>query len=195
MTPWNDARSPRRALVSACFVALFAACGPTPPPARTAGTGGGAAGNASASGASSRGPGEQRIVGTLARSPAERARRKRIRIWGKVKRVIAGEHGELPPLRRTSEDGIGDPVTQISNETTFGLSVWFAGKCAHKTEVPARGKVTAVFCPGTYHIAAVVDSEDYLPLVREDQTFEAGVGYLLQFIVKKRPRAHGGPVQ
>lgn len=90
-------------------------------------------------------------------------------------------------MQKVSSATVGDPVTRIHNETEFKLTIWFAGKCSHQTEVPPSSTITAVFCPGTYQIAAVVDNEDYLPLVREDQKFASGIGYELKFIIKKKP--------
>lgn len=126
-----------------------------------------------------------RIVGDVEK--VESPRRKRMRIWGRVERIISNKHGQLPPLEKVSDGGVGDPVAEIINETRFELTIWFAGKCAHKTKVPPRGRITAVFCPGTYHIAAMVNNKEYLPLVREDQKFDGGVGYQLKVIIKKRP--------
>jgi hypothetical protein len=126
-----------------------------------------------------------RIVGEI--ESVESPRRKRMRIWGRVEKIISAKHGQLPPLQKVSDGGVGDPVAEIVNETQFELTIWFAGKCAHKTKVPPRGKITAVFCPGSYHIAAMVDNKEYLPLVRENQKFDGGVGYQLKVIIKKRP--------
>jgi hypothetical protein len=126
-----------------------------------------------------------RIVGDVER--VDSPRRKRMRIWGRVEKIINDKHGQLPPLEKVSDGGVGDPVAEIINETQFELTIWFAGKCAHKTLVPPRGRITAVFCPGTYHIAAMVNNNEYLPLVRENQKFDGGVGYQLKVIIKKRP--------
>lgn len=126
------------------------------------------------------------IIGEVERIPADPEKR-RIVIWGKVHRIMEAKHGELPEAKPVSTGGVGDPVATIENSTPFPLTLWFSGKCAHHTEVPPREKVTAAFCPGTYHIAAVVDNKDYLPLVRENQKFEGGVAYVLQVVVKQRP--------
>lgn len=117
----------------------------------------------------------------------ESLKRKRMRIWGSVQRIIEKKHGKLPQLETVSKGGIGDPVTEIINDTPYKLTLWFAGKCAHQTEVPKRGRITAVFCPGTYHLAAMVANKEYLPLVREHQTFKGGMGYKLSIIIKQRP--------
>jgi hypothetical protein len=131
--------------------------------------------------------GQEEIVGEVDRIPAEPKRRRMV-IWGKVQRIIEKKHDQLPEAKPISTGGVGDPVTEIKNGTSFNLTLYFAGKCAHHTKVPPMGKVTAVFCPGTYNIAAVVDNQDYLPLVRQDQKFEGGVSYLLQVVVKQRPQ-------
>lgn len=117
----------------------------------------------------------------------ESLKRKRMRIWGSVQRIIEKKHGKLPKLETTSKGGVGDPVTVIINDTPYKLTLWFAGKCAHQTEVPKRGRITTVFCPGTYHLAAMVDNKEYLPLVREHQTFEGGMAYKLSIIIRQRP--------
>ena len=117
----------------------------------------------------------------------ESLKRKRMRIWGSVQRIIEKKHGKLPKLETTSKGGVGDPVTEIINDTPYKLTIWFAGKCAHQTEVPKRGRIIAVFCPGTYHLAAMVDNKEYLPLVREHQTFKGGMGYKLSIIIRQRP--------
>lgn len=130
----------------------------------------------------------KRIVGEVDRSPGEVAQARRIRIWGKVHHIIQNEHGELPRARQVSAGGVGDPVTEIRNVTPFRLTLWFAGSCSHQTEVKPASSTTVVFCPGTYHIAAEVEERDYLPLVRENQEFKAGMRYILQVVVKQRPK-------
>ena len=125
-----------------------------------------------------------RIEGEVERTD----RRKRMHIWGKVERIRNSAHGELPPLTATPSGTGGDPVTKIRNQTQFKLTIWFAGKCSHEVEVPAATDVTAAFCAGRYNLAAAVDDSGFLPLVREDQDFENGVQYLLEFFVKKPPR-------
>ncbi len=117
----------------------------------------------------------------------ERKRRK-IRIWGEVERIRAGKHGALPPLTTTAKGGLGDPVTKIENGTKYGLTVWFAGPCSHELRVKPKTTVTAVFCAGSYNLAAMVDTSAFLPLVREQQEFEVGVEYLLNFFVEKQPQ-------
>jgi hypothetical protein len=114
-------------------------------------------------------------------------RRKHMKIWGQVERIRSGKHGQLPELTTESSGGEGDPVTKIRNQTSFKLTIWFAGKCSHQVEVPAGTDVTAIFCAGKYNLAAMVDDRAFLPLVREDQDFEKGVLYKLEFFVQKRP--------
>lgn len=130
---------------------------------------------------------QEEITGDVERIPAEPKRRKMV-IWGRVQRIIEKKHDVLPEAKPVSTGGVGDPVTEIKNGTPFNLTLYFAGKCAHHTKVPPNGSITAVFCPGTYNIAAVVDNDAYLPLVRQDQKFEGGVAYLLQVVVKQRPQ-------
>jgi hypothetical protein len=125
----------------------------------------------------------RRIVGEVERVEA----RRRMKIWGKVEAIRKAEHGELPPLTTTAAGGVGDPVTEIRNQTADQLTVWFAGKCSHQVDVPATANVTAVFCPGTYNIAAMLGDKNFLPLVREDQEFTAGMQYRLDFFVEKAP--------
>ena len=110
-----------------------------------------------------------------------------MRIWGHVQRIIEKKHGKLPALQTVKKGGVGDPVTEIINDTPYKLTIWFAGKCAHETDVKPRGRIIAVFCPGSYHLAAMVDNKEYLPLVRENQVFEGGKGYKLSIIIKQRP--------
>ena len=129
----------------------------------------------------------QEIVGQVERIPADPVRRK-IVIWGKVQRIITTRHDELPEAKAVSQGGVGDPLTQIRNSTPFDLTIYFAGPCAHHTRLPSGANVTAAFCAGTYNIAAVVDAKDYLPLVRENQEFKGGVGYVLQVVIRQRPR-------
>lgn len=125
-----------------------------------------------------------RIEGEVERT----ARQRHMRIWGQVERIRAGVHGQLPPLTTTASGGAGDPVTKIRNQTQFKLTIWFAGKCSHQVEVPPETDVTAIFCAGRYNLAAMVDDRAFLPLVREDQDFEKGVEYRLDFFVKKAPK-------
>jgi len=128
-----------------------------------------------------------RIVGKVERLPDD-PKRRRIIIWGKVQKIIGSEHDQLPPAQAVSHGGVGDPVTEIRNSTPYGMTIWFAGPCAHHTTVPSGGTVTSAFCGGTYNIAAVVDDTGYLPLVRANQEFKGGVGYVLQLVIKQRPR-------
>jgi hypothetical protein len=130
----------------------------------------------------------KQIVGEAERSSGQLAETRRIRIWGKVHHIIQNEHGELPRARQVSAGGVGDPVTEIRNVTPFKLTLWFAGTCSHQTEVKPASSTTVVFCPGTYHIAAEVEEKEYLPLVRENQEFKAGMRYILQVVVKQRPK-------
>jgi hypothetical protein len=114
-------------------------------------------------------------------------KRRRVRIWGEVERIRSGKHGSLPPLTTTAKGGLGDPVTKIENGTRYALTIWFAGPCSHEVQVKPKTTVTAVFCAGTYNLAAMVDTSAFLPLVREQQDFEVGVEYLLNFFVEKQP--------
>jgi hypothetical protein len=115
-------------------------------------------------------------------------KRRRVRIWGEVERIRSGKHGSLPPLTTTAKGGLGDPVTKIQNGTQYGLTIWFAGPCSHEVHVKPKTTVTAVFCAGSYNLAAMVDTTTFLPLVREQQDFEVGVEYLLNFFVEKQPQ-------
>jgi hypothetical protein len=172
------------ALVAATL--LGSACGPTQSPktgvpAGHVGTGadtGAGVGQVGAGGTK-----RDKIVAEVERIAA----RKRMKIWGQVERLRKSDHGELPPLTATSTGGAGDPVTDISNQTPAKLTIWFAGKCSHQVDVPASTKITTVFCPGTYNIAAMLEDNAFLPLVREEQEFTAGVRYRLDFFVKKPP--------
>jgi hypothetical protein len=130
---------------------------------------------------------EGEIVGKVERLPADPKRRKMV-IWGKVTQIIEKKHDQLPEVKVVSQGGVGDPVTEIKNETPFNLTLWFAGQCAHHTEVKAGTTATVVFCPGQYNIAAVVDNKNFLPLVRENQEFKGGTAYVLQVVVKQRPK-------
>jgi hypothetical protein len=130
---------------------------------------------------------EGEIVGKVERLPTDPKRRKMV-IWGKVTRIMEKKHRELPEAKVVSQGGVGDPVTEIKNETPFNLTLWFAGQCAHHTEVKAMTTATVVFCPGKYNIAAVVDNRDFLPLVRQNQEFKGGTAYVLQVVVKQRPK-------
>jgi hypothetical protein len=121
--------------------------------------------------------------------PEDEARARRIKIIGTVHRIMEKEHGSLPPLTPVSKGGAGDPVVEIVNDTDFALTIWFAGKCAHRSYVPPAKKSTELFCPGTYDVAAVVDSPDYMPLVREGQEFAGGVRYQLRIIIRRRPES------
>lgn len=127
------------------------------------------------------------IVGEIERE-APGGGKRRMRIWGQVHRVKSGEHGALPPAAPVSAGGLGDPVTEIRNDTQFELTIWFAGKCPQEVKVPSRTSKMIAFCPGTYHIATEVEDKDYLPLIRENQEFKAGTGYLIQVVVKRRPK-------
>jgi hypothetical protein len=127
-------------------------------------------------------------AGTIEGEVERTARQRHMRIWGQVERIRAGAHGKLPPLTTTASGGAGDPVTKIRNQTQFRLTIWFAGKCSHQVDVPPETDVTAIFCAGRYNLAAMVDDRAFLPLVREDQDFEKGVQYRLDFFVKKAPK-------
>ena len=174
------------------LAALLGGCGAAGPPPATGGESGetATAGQGAGSGAAS----QPRAAGTAAAPRIEGAleretpKQRKMRIWGSVKRIIEKNHGKLPELETVSKSGVGDPVTEILNETAFKLTIWFAGPCAHQTEVPPRGRILAVFCQGSYHIAAMVDNKEYLPLVRENQQFEPGRGYKLSIIIKQRPQ-------
>jgi hypothetical protein len=164
-----------------CAVALACACSgagqrsvgdPLPRPARDA------AAPTSQSAAGSGG----RISGELER------KQRRMKIWGQVERLRRGKHGDLPPVTATARGGVGDPVTEIKNDTRFTLTIWFAGPCGHQVEVKPRTALTAVFCAGTYNLAAMVEEKSFLPLVRENQQFEEGVQYKLEFFVERPPR-------
>jgi hypothetical protein len=176
-----------RRVAALLAVTILVSCGPTPspktgtPPGGGAGTGTGTGqvGAGTGSGAAKR----DKIVADVERIAA----RKRMKIWGQVERLRKSDHGQLPPLTTTSTGGVGDPVTDISNQTPAKLTIWFAGKCSHQVDVPASTTITAVFCPGSYNIAAMLEDNAFLPLVREEQEFTEGVRYRLDFFVKKPP--------
>jgi len=161
-----------------------ACCGtPQNPKAGQVGSGGKGAPRSDSAVGTRSGTGSGQIVGEVERVAAGR----RMKIWGKVEAIRKGKHGELPPLTTTASGGVGDPVTEIRNQTAGQLTIWFAGKCGHQVDVPATANVTAVFCPGTYNIAAMLEDKNFLPLVREDQEFIAGMKYRLDFFVEKAP--------
>ncbi len=133
-------------------------------------------------------PTSGKIEGDLQQINTEELTRKKMKIWGEVERIRKTKHAKLPPLTATLTGGKGDPVTEISNKTQTTLTIWFAGECSHQVKVPKDATVTTVFCPGSYNIAAMVDDNAFLPLLREGQLFKAGVHYRLDFFVKKSPQ-------
>ena len=145
------------------------------------------AGSGTGAGSSSGTAASRPADGKAASQPERTQRRKHMKIWGQVERIRSGKHGQLPALTAESSGGEGDPITKIRNQTQFKLTIWFAGKCSNQVEVPAGTDVTAIFCAGRYNLAAMVDESAFLPLVREDQDFEKGVQYKLEFFVKKPP--------
>jgi hypothetical protein len=44
------------------------------------------------------------------------------------------------------------------------------------------------FCAGTYIVAAKVSESTYVPLVRENQTFEVGIRYTLRIQIRRAPK-------
>jgi hypothetical protein len=172
---------------SLLLIAGLACCsGPQVRNGSGAGTGAGTgAGSGTGTGTVASRPGDPqgKIEGDVERMQ----RRKQMKIWGQVERIRSGKHGQLPEITAESSGGEGDPVTKIRNQTQFKLTIWFAGKCSHQVEVPAGTDVTAIFCAGKYNLAAMVDDRAFLPLVREDQDFEKGVQYKLEFFVQKSP--------
>lgn len=133
-------------------------------------------------------PAEAKIEGDLQQLDEDEATRRKMKIWGEVERIRKNQHAKLPPLTATLTGGKGDPVTAINNQTNTMLTIWFAGECSHQVQVPQGATVTTVFCPGDYNIAAMVDDNAFLPLLREGQGFQAGVHYRLDFFVKKPPK-------
>lgn len=161
------------------LLALLPCCGTAQRPTQTgAGSGPSALARASETGAP---PGK--IEGEV-----EVKRRQRMRIWGQVERIRRAAHGTMPPITAVDRGGIGDPMTEIRNQTRFRLTIWFAGKCAQKVDVKPQSNLTVFFCAGDYNLAALVDDSAFLPLVRENQSFEPGVHYRLDFFVEKPPR-------
>ncbi len=116
-------------------------------------------------------------------------RERRMKIWGRVERIRQGEHRPLPALTATATGDQSAPVTEIRNQTRFHLSVFFAGDCGQQVEVAPKTTVTAVFCAGTYNLAALVNDATFFPLLRESQDFNNGVKYRLDFFVEKPPTA------
>jgi hypothetical protein len=113
---------------------------------------------------------------------------KNRRIVGEVRAILKAKHSPLPELQRKPTDSREHPAAQIVNDTPYGLTVWFAGPCSDKLEVQAKGNAELRFCPGSYHIAAKVESPDFLPLVRESQDFELGINYVLKIIIRAQPK-------
>ncbi|PID39819.1 MAG: hypothetical protein CSB49_00250, partial [Proteobacteria bacterium] len=110
------------------------------------------------------------------------------RVFGEVRAILKAKHSPLPELERKPTDSKENPGAQIVNDTPYGLTVWFAGPCSDKVEVQAKGNAEIRFCPGTYHIAAKVESPVFLPLVRESQDFELGIDYVLKIIIRAEPK-------
>lgn len=115
-------------------------------------------------------------------------RRKRMKIWGEVREIMRSKHAELPPLEETPTDTDQDPRAEVINSTPYELTVWFVGNCSAKLILAPDDKQTTSFCAGAYHIAAKVASNDFLPLVREDQQFAVGLSYKLTIQIRRQPK-------
>ena len=165
-------------------VLLLVACSPSTPPPKSQGQ------TSAASGGSSAGAAPAKASPGAARKAAAEARRKakNRRIIGEVRAILKAKHSPLPELQRKNTDSREHPTAQVVNDTPYRLDVWFAGPCSEKLNVPAKGSAEVQFCPGAYHIAAKVDTPDFLPLVRENQDFELGIHYVLRIIIRAQPK-------
>jgi len=153
-----------------------------------------------------------------ASQPASRpaaAERRRLRVWGSIRLILKDRHAKLPALARSATDATDPPRTAVINDTPYDLRAIFAGPCAEQIDVPPlRGSTCTghavkmsydavvggrtvrrsgcgriiTFCPGKYHIAAVVRAPSFLPAARKDEPFERGFKYVLAIHVKAKPR-------
>jgi hypothetical protein len=112
---------------------------------------------------------------------------RRMKIWGEVRVILKSKHAPLPPLEKRSTASKADPSATVINATPYGLTIWLAGPCLQKLELPPQSEKSVVFCAGAYVVAARVSAATFLPLVRENQTFEVGVRYTLRIQVQRTP--------
>lgn len=115
-------------------------------------------------------------------------RARRMKIWGEVRLILKNKHAQLPELEKQSTDSAEEPHATVVNGTPYGLTVWLAGPCLQKLDLPPQTEKSVQFCAGKYVVAAKVSAATFLPLVREDQRFEVGVRYTLRIQVQRAPK-------
>jgi hypothetical protein len=100
---------------------------------------------------------------------------------------MAGEHGELPEAHHSHADHESDVAQiDIANETSYTLTVLFAGPTSSRVTVRSQGEQRLALATGAYNIAAEVDAPDVEPFAGSD-TFEGGV-YDYAFVIETRVR-------
>jgi len=112
---------------------------------------------------------------------------RRMKIWGEVRVILKSKHAPLPPLEKQETESKAEPHATVVNATPYGLTIWLAGPCLQKLELPPQSEKSVVFCAGAYVVAAQVSATTFLPLVRENQNFEVGVRYTLRIQVQRTP--------
>jgi hypothetical protein len=135
------------------------------------------------------GPYPDQTADTEPDQPEEgKLRARQMRIWGEVRVILKNKHAKLPPLEQKKTASKADPHATVINATPYTLTVWLAGPCLQKLELKPQKETSLDFCAGNYVVAAKVSESSFLPLVRENQTFEVGIRYTLRIQVKIPPK-------
>lgn len=113
---------------------------------------------------------------------------RRMKIWGEVRLILKNKHAKLPELEKQSTDSKDEPHATVVNNTPYGLTVWLAGPCLQKLELPPETEKAVQFCAGTYVVAAKVSASTFTPLVRENQSFDVGIRYTLRIQIQRAPK-------
>ena len=80
-----------------------------------------------------------------------------------VAEIMGSEHGTLPQPTITSRSSWGNPVIDVTNQTSYTLTVLYSGSLSKRLILPPHGSGSVKLLPGEYKIAAKVNDPFVIP--------------------------------
>jgi hypothetical protein len=97
----------------------------------------------------------------------------------------SGRYSTLPPPTGSRGGGSGSPKLKITNSTSYGLTVDFAGAVERSLKLASGQSVEIELAPGSYRVLGRVDAPNVLPFLG-DHNYEAGGSYTSSFYLESK---------
>lgn len=102
----------------------------------------------------------------------------------RVDDLFGNKHGDLPPMEKTSKRDGRKSTVQVTNSTSYTLTVFYSGNDGKRIVLSSHETQTIELLNGVYRIAASVDASNVRPYAGTEEI--AGGNYAVEYIIESK---------